>query len=139
MPGTSLVQDACVPVTRHLLRQAGLRAHEADSGAITLIQRLGWAVNLNIYLCWLVLDGVYRRGTEGEPVFVEVPAVLLVERQLRGNESCDLYFWLGSPGVHRPSRLTASKLSTESRVQIAAAYGGRYVNRLRVWAGLTSS
>ena len=38
-----------------------------------MIQRFGSAVNLNIHLHCLVLDGVYRR-TEGEPVFIEVPA-----------------------------------------------------------------
>ena len=38
-------------------------------GAVTLIQRFGSAANLNIHLHCLVLDGVYRRGTEGEPVF----------------------------------------------------------------------
>jgi hypothetical protein len=60
--------------TRFLLGQAGLKADEADSGAVTLIQRFGSAANLNVHLHCLVLDGVYRRGTEGEPVFVEVPA-----------------------------------------------------------------
>ncbi len=54
--------------------QAGLRADEADSGAVALIQRFGSAANLNIHLHCLVLDGVYRRGADGEPVFVEVPA-----------------------------------------------------------------
>jgi hypothetical protein len=47
---------------------------EADSGAIALIQRFGSAANLNIHLHGLVLGGVYRCDTEGEPVFVEVPA-----------------------------------------------------------------
>jgi hypothetical protein len=61
-------------ITRHLLGQAGLEADEADSGAVTLIQRFGSAANLNIHLHCLVLDGVYRRGVDGEPVFVEVPA-----------------------------------------------------------------
>ena len=60
-------------ITRHLLGQVGLKADEADSGAVTLIQRFGSAANLNIHLHYLVLDGVYRR-TDGEPVFVEVPA-----------------------------------------------------------------
>jgi hypothetical protein len=32
------------------------------------------AANLNNHLHCLVLDGVYRRGTEGAPEFVEVPA-----------------------------------------------------------------
>ena len=61
-------------ITRQLLGQAGLKAEEADSGAVTLIQRIGSAANLNIHLHCLVLDGVYRRDAEGEPVFVEVPA-----------------------------------------------------------------
>ena len=47
---------------------------EADRGAVTLIQRFGSAANLNIHVHCLLLDGVYRRGTDGEPVFVEVPA-----------------------------------------------------------------
>ena len=61
-------------LTRHLLAQAGLKADQANSGAVTLIQRFGSAANLNIHLHCLVLDGVYRRGTEGEPVSVEVAA-----------------------------------------------------------------
>ena len=49
-----------------LLKQAGLKRCAADTGAVTLIQRFGSAVSLNIHLHCLVLDGVYRR-TEGEP------------------------------------------------------------------------
>jgi Putative transposase len=50
-----------------------VKADEADSGAVTLIQRFGSAANLNIHLHCLVLDGVYRRGIDGAPEFVEVP------------------------------------------------------------------
>jgi Putative transposase len=53
-------------ITRHLFGQAGLKEDEADSGAVTLIQRFGSSANLNIHLHCLVLDGVYRRGTGGE-------------------------------------------------------------------------
>ena len=56
-------------ITRHLLGQVGLKADEADSGAVTLIQRFGSAANLNIHLHCLVLDGVYRIGSDGAPVF----------------------------------------------------------------------
>ena len=49
------------------------RSAQADSGAVTLIQRFGSAANLNVHLHCLVLDGVYRR-TDGDPVFVEGPA-----------------------------------------------------------------
>ena len=68
---TPVLQVVHRAITRFLLDQAGLRAEQADSGAVTLIQRLGSAANLNIRLHCLVLDGVYRR-TEGEPVFVDV-------------------------------------------------------------------
>ena len=61
-------------ITRFLLKQAGAKAGEADSGAVTLIQRFGSAANLNVHLHCLVLDGVYRCGTEGTPEFVEVPS-----------------------------------------------------------------
>jgi len=51
-----------------------VKADEVDSGAVTLIQRFGSAANLNIHLHCLVLDGVYRRGIDGAPEFVKVPA-----------------------------------------------------------------
>jgi hypothetical protein len=60
-------------ITRHLVVQGGLKADEADSGAVALIQRFGSAANLNIHLHCLLLDGVYRRGEDGVPEFVEVP------------------------------------------------------------------
>ena len=63
---------AAVAARSRRRQQAGLKAAEADSGAVTLIQHFGSAANLNIHLHCPVLDGVYRR-TESEPVFVEVP------------------------------------------------------------------
>jgi len=46
---------------------------QAQTGAVTLIQRFGSAANLNIHLHCLMLDGVYRL-TDGGPVFQAVPA-----------------------------------------------------------------
>jgi hypothetical protein len=75
---TPVLQVVHLAVTRFLLDQAGLKADEAHGGAVTLIQpslpMTGSAANLNIHLHCLVLDGVFRCDTEGEPVFVEVPA-----------------------------------------------------------------
>ena len=70
---TPVLQVVHRVLTGFLLEQAGLKAGQADSGAVTLIQRFGSAANLNIHLHCLVLDGVYRR-TEGRPVFVEARA-----------------------------------------------------------------
>ncbi len=71
---TPVLQVVHRVLNRFLLDQAGLSSDEADSGAVTLIQRFGSAANLNIHLHCLVLDGVYRHGADGEPVFVAVPA-----------------------------------------------------------------
>ena len=66
---TPVLQVVHRAITRHLLEQAGFKADEADSGAVTLIQCFGSAANLNIHLHCLVLDGVYRIGSDGAPVF----------------------------------------------------------------------
>ena len=73
-PMTPVLQVVHRVTTRHLLVQAGLKPEEADSGAVTLIQRFGSAANLNLHLHCLVLDGVYRRSAECAPEFVEAPA-----------------------------------------------------------------
>lgn len=49
------------------VRRDRKRRHYADSA-------LWLAANLNIRPHCLVPEGVYRRSTEGKPVFVEVPA-----------------------------------------------------------------
>ena len=46
-------------ISTFLIQQAGLKRAEAQSGAVTLIQRFGSAANLNIHSHCLVLDGVY--------------------------------------------------------------------------------
>ena len=70
---TPVLQAVHRVITRHLLGQAGFRPDQADSGAVTLIQRFGSAANLTVHLHCLVLDGVYRRNAEGAPKFVEDP------------------------------------------------------------------
>lgn len=39
--------------------RAGLRASEAETGLVTLIQRFGSALNLNVHLHFIALDGAY--------------------------------------------------------------------------------
>ncbi len=53
---------------------------QAQTGAVTLIQRFGSAANLNIHLHGLALDGVYRL-TDGPPVFQAVPAPTMDQLQ----------------------------------------------------------
>ena len=77
---TPILQVIHRVITRFLIKQAGLKGGEADTGAVTLIQRFGSAANLNIRLHCLVLDGLYR-SSEGTPVFHEARAPTAVELQ----------------------------------------------------------
>ena len=57
-------------ITRHLLGQAGHKPGQADSGAVTLFQRVGSAANLNMHLHDGVLNNVCRRNADGTVAFV---------------------------------------------------------------------
>ncbi len=64
-----------------LIKQVGLTHAQAQTGAVTLIQRFGSAANLNIHLHCLMLDGVYRL-TNGVPVFQSTPAPTTAQLQV---------------------------------------------------------
>jgi hypothetical protein len=61
-------------ISDHLIHKTGLTRASAVTGAVTLIQRFGRALNLNLHFHLLVLDGVYCRDGEGHLRFVPVPA-----------------------------------------------------------------
>jgi hypothetical protein len=52
-----------------LLKKAGLTRKNGMTGAVTLIQRFGSALNLNVHFHMLFLDGVYSRNQYGKIVF----------------------------------------------------------------------
>jgi len=60
-------------ISTHLAQQAGLSSKEAPTGAVTLIQRFGSALNLNIHFHMLFLDGVYVQDPNGEYGFRHPP------------------------------------------------------------------
>ena len=68
---TPVLQVIHRAISTFLIKQAGLKRIEAQTGTITLIQRFGSAANLNIHLHCLVLDGVYRMRN-GIPEFHSV-------------------------------------------------------------------
>ena len=49
----------------HLIKKAGFSCTTARTGAVTLIQRFGSALNLNIHFHMLFLDGAYVDGADG--------------------------------------------------------------------------
>ena len=52
-------------IATHLIRKAGFSRKTAQTGSVTLIQRFGSALNLNIHFHMLFLDGAYIERPDG--------------------------------------------------------------------------
>jgi hypothetical protein len=61
-------------IATHLTRKAGYTKTTAHTGAVTLIQRFGGSLNLNIHFHMLFLDGVYTGDDHGPTRFRWVKA-----------------------------------------------------------------
>jgi hypothetical protein len=68
-------------ISRHLLHKAGLARSSGATGAVTLVQRFGSALNLNVHFHMLFLDGVYLVDGTDLPLFRHVAAPGLSELQ----------------------------------------------------------
>jgi len=53
-------------ISSYLIKKAGLTVKTGKTGAVTLIQRFGSALNLNIHFHMLFLDGAYGLDKDGE-------------------------------------------------------------------------
>jgi hypothetical protein len=60
-------------ISGHLLSEARLTRLTGHTGAVTLIQRFGSALNLNVHLHMIFIDGAYRSDGVAPPVFHPVP------------------------------------------------------------------
>jgi hypothetical protein len=75
-----MVTDVLGIFTKTVFASLIRRAHEfgavrkAQCGAVTFIQRFGSALNLNLHLHTLMLDGVYAADDDGHPQFQALPA-----------------------------------------------------------------
>ncbi|HII4308511.1 TPA: transposase [Vibrio parahaemolyticus] len=61
-------------IATHLVKKAGHTHQVAKTGAVTLIQRFGSALNLNVHFHMLFLDGVYAEDDYGKQRFHRVKA-----------------------------------------------------------------
>jgi len=66
-------------ISAHLIGKAGFTRVQAQTGAATLIQRFGGALNLNIHYHMLMLDGVYITQVNDRLRFVPVAAPTFAE------------------------------------------------------------
>lgn len=71
---TPVLQRVQRLLERHLLDGAQREPDDSLGGAVTQIQRGGSAAHANIHGHCLVLDGLYRCGSDGVPTFVAVGA-----------------------------------------------------------------
>ena len=53
-------------ISTHLMKKAGFKKTTAYTGAVTLIQRFGSALNLNLHFHALFIDGVYQQKDNGK-------------------------------------------------------------------------
>ncbi len=56
-------------LSTHLIKKAGYTKASAQTGSVTLIQRFGSALNLNVHYHMLFLDGVYAEDDYGKQRF----------------------------------------------------------------------
>ena len=61
-------------LSTHLIKKAGYTKVTAQTGSVTLIQRFGSALNLNVHYHMLFLDGVYAEDAYGKTRFHRVKA-----------------------------------------------------------------
>jgi hypothetical protein len=61
-------------IATQLIKQVGFSCKHARTGAVTLIQRFGSALNLNVHFHMLFLDGVYVERPDGSLLFCWVKA-----------------------------------------------------------------
>jgi ribosomal protein S27E len=61
-------------ISTHLVNKAGFKRTMAHTGAVTLVQRFGSALNLNVHFHTLFIDGVYRKKHNGQLRFHRVNA-----------------------------------------------------------------
>ena len=66
-------------ISTHLTKKAGVKATQAQTGAVTLIQRFGSALNLNVHFHMLFIDGVYQEKHNGQLRFHRVNAATTSE------------------------------------------------------------
>lgn len=67
------------------------------TGAVTLVQRFGSVLNLNIHFHLLFLDGVFRTAGVAAPVFREVPR----DHDWRNGGRCSMTCWRPSSALRR--------------------------------------
>lgn len=77
-------------ISSYLIKKAGLSIKTGKTGAVTLIQRFGSALNLNIHFHMLFLDGAYGLDEDGEIIeFHAIKKPTFKEMQMLLHRICE--------------------------------------------------
>ena len=66
-------------ISTHLVKKAGYKKSTAKTGSVTLIQRFGSALNMNLHFHILFIDGVYEQRENFKLPFRRVSAPSIFE------------------------------------------------------------
>jgi hypothetical protein len=75
-------------ISKHLCKKAGFKKSQAKAGVVTLFQRFGGSINLNVHFHQLYLDGVYEKkmmpwpDSKQAPQFTGSPSGLIRAKRL---------------------------------------------------------
>ena len=126
-----------------MTRRAAARGHpKGRTGSITVVQRFGSALNLNLHFHILCLDGVYVREAEGlrfvrdRPVTTEEVAALVVELATRSERWLSRQGFGADDGEEEHGDDDALPLMQAASVQgRSAVSGGRRARRFQIHRG----
>ena len=90
--------------SQYYRKKAGLGAKNSKSGAVTLIQRFGGSLNLNIHFHQLFVDGCYELSDKNEPIDFWVAAPPTVSEIEAKNSGFSLHAGVATK-VHERDRL----------------------------------
>ena len=71
---SGVLRIVCRCIATHQVRKTDIKRNKLQAGAVTLIQRFGGALNLNIHFHMLVLDGVFVASDYDSLRFASVKA-----------------------------------------------------------------
>ena len=76
---TEILNIVTKTISQHLCKKAGFKRSEVKTGTVTLIQRFGGSINLNIHFHQLFLDGVYELDQDKKPIRFHITKALTHE------------------------------------------------------------
>ncbi|GAC30385.1 hypothetical protein GPAL_3539 [Glaciecola pallidula DSM 14239 = ACAM 615] len=85
-------------ISTHIVNRAGVSNKQVNTGAVTLIQRFGSALNLNIHFQMLFLEGAINENSWGGTTFTRIKAQSHGDMVELAHTNCPIFrkIWFGA-------------------------------------------